>query len=363
MDQDLTIERDGASGLYPWRPRQVGKVCLEEELFHRAVLTHPLHISDLVLSPTMTESALDTSVVIPCHTERRWTELCRAIRSALAQSAPPHTVIVAVDGNVALYERLLSWSTDIQVILNTTRPGASTTRNAGASMAETPIIAFLDDDASARPEWLTNLLAPFHEPEVVGTGGFVAPRWRVPRPEWFPDEFAWVVGASFSGLPTTRSTVRNVWSENMAVRRSVFDQVGGFRVAFTKVGNVSRPDDTDLCVRMGKAAPDAKWVYVPDAVVDHDVGAERARFSFFLRRCFAEGRGKVEMARWNGSTSTLVDEANYLRHTLPRGFARHARRGVSTRNLGEVSRAAAIVAGVAAAGCGAAVATAHRDRS
>jgi GT2 family glycosyltransferase len=311
----------------------------------------------------MTETSSDTSVVIPCHTERRWEELCRAIRSVFAQTVVPRAVIVAVDGNVALYERLLRWSDEIQVVLNTLQPGASTTRNTGAGVVQTPLIAFLDDDASARPGWLANLVEPFHDADVVGTGGFVAPRWRVPEPGWFPDEFAWVVGASFRGLPTTRSLVRNVWSENMAVRRRVFDQVGGFRADFTKVGNVSTPDDTDLCVRMGKATPGARWIYVPDAVVDHDVGEERARFSFFLRRCYLEGRGKIELARGNDGLSDLGDEQRYLWRTLPRGLVTHARRSVRTRDLDEASRAGAIVAGIAAAGCGAAIASARRTRA
>jgi len=302
-------------------------------------------------------AAFDTSVVIPCHTERRWDELCRAILSVLEQNPKPHSVVVAVDGNGTLYERLLRWTDRIQVVLNATRPGASTTRNAGAALVRTPLIAFLDDDASARQNWLSNLIEPFHHPEVVGTGGFVSPRWRVPEPRWFPDEFAWVVGASFRGLPTTRSPVRNVWSENMAVRRSVFDSVGGFRGEFTKVGDVSRPDDTDLCVRMGKTAPGARWIYVPDAIVDHDVGADRARFAYFLRRCYAEGRGKVELARGNDGRSDLADERQYLRSVLPCGFARYTRRGVATRDMDDVSRAGAILAGIAAAGCGAVIAS------
>ena len=38
-------------------------------------------------------------------------------------------------------------------------------------------------------------------------------------------------------------------------------------------------------------------MYVPAAVVDHPVEAARGRFGFFLRRCFHEGRGKIQMAR------------------------------------------------------------------
>ncbi len=306
----------------------------------------------------MTDVSCDVTVVIPCHTERRWAGLCRAVSSVLTQAPPPKTVIVPVDGNPALYERLRCWNDEIEVVLNTSRPGASATRNAGAALAQTSIVAFLDDDASAHPHWLTNLTAPFETPEVVGTGGFVAPHWRVPTPRWFPPEFAWVVGASFRGLPTTRSVIRNAWSENMAVRRAVFEKVGGFRVDFGKVGDVSRPEDTDLCIRMSTETG-GRWIFVPEAVVDHDVEAERARFSFFLRRCYLEGRGKIELARLNGGRADLVEERLYMRRTLPHGIVEHALRGLRARNLGEVARAGAIVAGITSAGCGATVAAAR----
>ena len=44
--------------------------------------------------------------------------------------------------------------------------------------------------------------------------------------------------------------MRNVWASNMAVRRAAFDAAGGFREDFGKVGAVSRPEDTDLCLRV-----------------------------------------------------------------------------------------------------------------
>jgi GT2 family glycosyltransferase len=304
----------------------------------------------------MTKVVQSVSVVIACYTEKRWNDLCVAIRSALAQEPSPQTVIVSVDGNPALYERLRRWSSQIQVVLNTTRPGASATRNTGASLAKTEIVAFLDDDASARAGWLANLIEPFEEPDVVGTGGFVAPLWRASRPRWFPDEFAWVVGASFRGLPTARSPVRNVWSENMAVRRSVFETVGGFRVDFSKVGSVSRPEDTDLCLRMGKATSGATWIHVPEAIVDHCVDRERARLSFFVRQCYSEGRGKVELGRNNDGWVDLASERSYLRQTVPRGLVQHTRSGVQERDLSQISQTAAMVVGVASAGCGALVA-------
>jgi glucosyl-dolichyl phosphate glucuronosyltransferase len=293
------------------------------------------------------------SVVIPCYTEDRWPQLCDAVSSALAQTPRPEAVIVAVDRNPALYNRLRQWSSDITVALNSEFPGSSATRNVGAAAVDSSIIAFLDDDAAARPGWLAALTEPFAEADVVGTGGFVAPKWHTARPRWFPEEFDWAVGASFRGQPTTRSYVRNVWSENMAVRRSVFSGVGGFSHDFTKVGTYSRPDDTDLCLRMAKTLPGAQWVYIPNAVVDHSVPLARTTFPFFLRRCYLEGRGKVELARRGDGLDDLTSEQSYFLNTLPVGICQHTLCAFRDRDVSELLKMLSIPAGVVSAGFGA----------
>src|SRR5579871_4207254 len=169
---------------------------------------------------------LPVSVVIACHTERRWDTLLEAIESVRTQREGPERLIVAVDNNPALAARLRRSGGPLEIVENHLEAGASNARNAGAAVAQTPFIAFLDDDARARDGWLAALLEPFDDAAVVGTGGFVAPLWRSARPRWFPDEFGWVVGASYRGMPETTAPVRNVWSENMAVRTGAFRAVG-----------------------------------------------------------------------------------------------------------------------------------------
>jgi glucosyl-dolichyl phosphate glucuronosyltransferase len=292
------------------------------------------------------------SVVIACHTEERFEQLLEAIDSARQQAPQPDQMIVAVDHNEALCERLRSEVDGIEIVDHRGDPGASGTRNAGAALARNPVLVFLDDDVRARPGWLHELVAPLLDPSVIGTGGMTMPAWQGPRPRWFPDEFGWVVGASHAGLPTEQAKVRNVWSENMAVRKSAFDAVGGFRRGFGKVGSTSRPEDTDICIRIGASAPQSWWTYVPTAVVDHAVPRERATFAFFLRRCYWEGAGKVELSAHLGEDRDLDDERSYLTSTLPRAVARDL---VS----GQFRRAAAIVAGVVLAAAGGAVSLAR----
>jgi glucosyl-dolichyl phosphate glucuronosyltransferase len=302
------------------------------------------------------------SVVIACHTEERWASLLRAIDSVERQQPSAEATIVAVDNNPGLAERLRSARPAAVIVENRQGRGASNARNAGAAAADTPYLAFLDDDARARDGWLAALLAPLSGDGVVGVGGAVEAAWESERPRWFPDEFAWVVGASYRGLPEVTATVRNVWSENMAVRRDAFDAVGGFRSDFGKVGHTSRPEDTDLCIRMSAASGGGTWVYVPAAIVDHEVPADRATLRYFLRRSYWEGLGKIEMTEHLGAQRDLSSENDWLRRTVPRGVLRHARAAVTRVSASDAAKAASLAGGTLAAGLGAAAGLMRRSR-
>jgi glucosyl-dolichyl phosphate glucuronosyltransferase len=282
------------------------------------------------------------SVVVATHSEERWDTLLRAVDSARSQAPAPLQIIVAVDNNPGLCRRLRDRRQEIEVVDHKGTRGASGARNAGANHARAPVIAFLDDDVRARDGWLRDLLLPFRDPRVVGTGGMTLPRWQGEPPRWFPGEFGWVVGASYTGLPTAVSPLRNVWSENMAVRRDSFAAVGGFRSGFGKLGRVSRPEDTDFCIRAGVHG---QWIYVPTAVVDHEVPPDRATFAFFLRRCYSEGVGKMELRRHLGSGRDLGTEREYVSRIVPLAFLRAVYRR-------EFARAGAIAGGAAAAAAG-----------
>jgi glycosyltransferase involved in cell wall biosynthesis len=297
------------------------------------------------------------SVIICTHEPKRWADLAEAVRSVRAQTVPADEIVLVVDHQPALVHRLRAELPDVRVVANEGPRGASGARNTGAAHARGQWLAFLDDDAVAEPEWLARLAVAGDDPAVLGVGGRITPLWLRPRPAWFPDEFAWVVGASYRGLPTTAGAVRNVWTGSMLVSRQVFEAVGGFRAGFGKTGGRSAPEDTDFCLRAARAFPARHWRYEPAALVGHKVPAQRCTVRFFLRRCYAEGRGKVELARLLSGTEGMSSE---LRHagTLPaavlrelgagwRGDPAAARRGVMiVAGLGAV--AAGVVRGLCA---------------
>jgi hypothetical protein len=143
----------------------------------------------------------------------------------------------------------------------------------------------------------------------------------------------------------------------MLVPRQSFVAAGGFRTGFGKLGNTSQPEDTELCIRMTEqSGPGDRWVLVPDAVVLHEVSPERRTWSFFLRRSWAEGRGKH--ALWvltAPGSGALAEETGFVRAVLSRGLLRNLA-AVTRGDVSGLGRAAAVVLGTAAAGAGFAVA-------
>ena len=302
--------------------------------------------------PSDTIKTSDATVVIATYDMKRWSQLKSAVESLLSDTDLPGGVVISVDQNRELHGKIRATWPQITTVLNSDRRGVSTTRNIGTGSVETPFIVFLDDDIQVYPGWLSRLLEPFADPTVVGTGGGVVAGWETGRPSWFPAEFDWVVGASYRGMPVSRSVIRNVWAENMAVRAEVFRAVGGFRSDFGKVGDRSNPEDTDLCIRMGASSPTAKWIYVPEAVVQHHVPASRSKWSYFLRRTYLEGSGKLEMARLLGRQEKLQSERDYLRRTLPSGIFAGLWAAARHGDVSGLLKSGAIVAGVASTGIG-----------
>lgn len=293
---------------------------------------------DVAGAPLAAETAAfpSVSVVIPTYTMERWDFLGATIASARAQSLAPLDVVVVVDHNPDLFARATRDLPDVTVVENTGARGVSGARNSGVKASRGDVVAFLDDDAVASPEWLATLLRHLLDPEVVGAGCRVDGLWEGVRPAWFPGEFGWTLGLSYEGMPKAPLAVRNVWTCAMVVRRSAFEMVGGFRDDFGKVGTRSLPEDTDLCLRISSALEKKdNWVYDPTTAIGHQVPAARATFRYFLSRCYLQGWGKAAMATMDGFGESTSMERSYASRTLPAGV----RRGIREAARGDFSGA------------------------
>jgi glucosyl-dolichyl phosphate glucuronosyltransferase len=281
------------------------------------------------------------SVVVCAHTSDRARKLLEALESLRRQSQAPHEVIIVVDHNPRLLDWARARAPNVVAIENREERGLAGARNSGVRAARGDVIAFLDDDAVAAPSWIERLSAAYRDPRIAGAGGAVLPAWER-RPSWFPEEFEWVVGCSYRGLPLRRSPVRNLTGCNMSFRREVFAQVGGFSERLGRVAG--RPlgcEETEFCIRVGRQIAGRPVLYEPDAAVHHQVPRERTTWRYFLSRCYCEGISKAEVARLAGRERGLASERAYALRTLPTGLWRQLR-------AARMSRAAAIIAGFCA---------------
>jgi GT2 family glycosyltransferase len=257
----------------------------------------------------------------------------------------PAEIIVVVDGNPSLLDRVRRAMPDVTTVGNRKFPGAGGARNAGLEKVRTEFVAFLDDDAEALPNWLDEHLAAYTDhPTAIGVGGELEPAWEVGRPRWFPPEFDWVVGCTYRGMPVHDGTIRNAISANMSTRTDVLRTVGGFRSNFGKVGAISLPEDTDLGIRVLEAFPEKQWVYQPSARARHKVPIDRSTFGYFCRRCFNEGIGKARLTAYVGPVG-LASEREYTYRVLPRSVARGLARAITRRDLGGLCEAGAVIVG------------------
>jgi glucosyl-dolichyl phosphate glucuronosyltransferase len=295
-----------------------------------------------------TSIPVDASVIICAYTEARWDDLRTAVASVERQHVAPIEIIVVIDHNLKLLQLAQAEMQGITVLENQDSRGLSGARNSGVRAAKGSLIAFLDDDAVAEADWLESLVCACNEPNVLGCGGLVQPAWHGTKPSWFPEEFNWVVGCSYRGLPDIRCAVRNLIGSSMCICREVFDSIGYFR---TDVGRIDKHpvgcEETELCIRAQQRWPEGAFLYEPASRIRHVVPKSRATWTYFCSRCFFEGRSKAQVARLRGVRDGLSSERAYTISVLPKGVMRNLAQALVNRDVYGLCRAGVIVAGLA----------------
>jgi glycosyltransferase involved in cell wall biosynthesis len=294
---------------------------------------------DLNRTPTI-------SVVICTYTPARWNDLRAAVKSVAEQSHPALETIVVVDHDPTFLSEVRNNLPNVVAVPNRMARGLSGARNSGLAVARGDVVAFLDDDATAVPDWLRLLAAEYADERVFGVGGSIVAAWEK-HPSWFPSEFEWVVGCTYLGMPRSRAHVRNLIGANMSFRKELLAELGGFIGGIGRVG--TRPmgcEETELCIRAHRARPSGLLIYQPLAQVRHHVPRLRARPRYFLSRCYAEGLSKAQVVGAAGTRRGLTTERTYTARTLPRGLYAGLVGAATLRDPAGLIRAAAIGVGL-----------------
>jgi len=295
---------------------------------------------------------MSCSVVICVYTFDRWDDILAAIESVRNQTSPPEEIVVVVDHNADLYGRLRTLFTDLTVVENQRQRGLSGGKDTGVEVTSGDVVAFLDDDAVAHPDWLRYFREAYTDERIVGVGGTTLPLWQSARPRWFPCEFDWVLGCTFTGREP--GPVRNLLGGNASFRRDIFSVAGGFPSNIGRTSAQRRPlgcEETEFCIRVSQHRPDWAFVFEPRAVIWHRVPSERERFAYFRSRCFAEGLSKAAVTRSVGVADGLSVERSYTTRTLTRGVARGIGEALRGDRAG-IERSYAISVGLLSAAAG-----------
>jgi GT2 family glycosyltransferase len=180
-------------------------------------------------------------------------------------------------------------------------PGKAPAMNAAIAHARGDVLALTDDDVLVSADWVATIRGLFSESSMALVGGRVDPHWQRPAPAWLQVEHQGRYGPLSSPLAllhygeAQNLGKRTAVGANMAVRRSVFEALGGFAPHLGKRrGTLLCGEDHVFCVRAVGAG--YRCEYRPELRVQHWVPAERTKVRYFLRWFF-----------WSGITNAIID--------------------------------------------------------
>jgi cellulose synthase/poly-beta-1,6-N-acetylglucosamine synthase-like glycosyltransferase len=241
-------------------------------------------------------------------THNRDAYLGAAIDSLLEQDYPDLEVLVVDNASSDRTREVVEARLTSPLLKYVYEPelGLSVARNRGAKETTAPILAYLDDDAVASPQWLRVLVEAYSSNEKLAVaGGKVTLIWPegITPPKWISQELAGNLGAYDLGdkvvyIDKPGLTPRGL---NYSLRRTFLAQIGGFDPNLGRVGkNLLSNEElymTELALAKG-------WqvAYLPDAVAAHNVAPERLQPAWFLQRSWWQGVSECYREEIAGST-------------------------------------------------------------
>jgi len=238
------------------------------------------------------EDRFAVSVIIPTYDRPQYA--LDAVRSVIAQrdiDSPGFEVIVVENNPQPKLESQigkLSAATSVPLRhVHEARPGLHEARHRGATEARGDVLAYVDDDVLAPPDWLRALIEPFSDSAVAIVGGPVHPNWEATPPTWL-DQFP---GSYLSLLDNGDDVCDLTYPDgaygcNLAVRRTVLFEVGGFNpdsMGWDRKQFWLRGDgETGLHLRVAEAG--YRTTYQPSAALEHRIPAERLTLRAFRQR-------------------------------------------------------------------------------
>lgn len=195
------------------------------------------------------------SVVVCAYDAAETIDDC--LTSLQALTYPDVEIIVVNDGSRDATSDLSRAYRRVRV-LDVANGGLGAARNVGLAEATGEIVAYTDADVRVDSDWLTYLVQPLLDSEVVGVGG---PNVVPPDDPWVAQCVARAPGGPIHVMLDDR-IAEHVPGCNMAFWREALLEVGGFNPVYVRAG-----DDVDICWRL--QARKLEIGFAPSALVWH----------------------------------------------------------------------------------------------
>lgn len=235
-------------------------------------------------------NAVRVSVIIP--TFRRCASVQRLLQALARQTLPPtdYEVIVVIDGSEDGTRELVAAFPAPYALRAIWQPnqGRATACNAGVYAARGAVVVLLDDDMEPIPSFLAAHLHAHALSERRGIMGAVPIAVDASSPP-----VVRYIGAKFNehlqrlAYADHQLQLRDFYSGNFSIPRTLLTDLGGFDEAFKIYGN----EDLELSLRLVQAG--VQLVYSPDAVAQQQYIKD---FAGLARDNFNKGRTAVLLA-------------------------------------------------------------------
>lgn len=244
------------------------------------------------------------SIVIATY--NRATLLLDALKSVIRQSAPAQEwecVVVnnnSSDNTSECFAEFASGHPEYNLrIVDEPNQGLSYARNRGIRESVGEYIAIIDDDEHITEDFVAAYIKLFDSvPEAVAAGGPIVARYPTGRPRWMscyterPIANTMYFGEEVREFPKGRVP----GGGNMALRRSAIRRYGVFDTSLGYSGeSLIGGEECDLFERLQIA--DAKYYYVPTAVMYHIIPREKLTKEYFARLSYNVGVSQLRRAR------------------------------------------------------------------
>jgi glycosyltransferase involved in cell wall biosynthesis len=209
-----------------------------------------------------------------------------------------------------VHERAASYPAPLEYLFEPAQ-GKSLALNAGLRATKAECIAFTDDDVEVPERWVDAAVRPLlTRADIAYTGGPVRPIWSAPKPAWLDDRgnAAGTIGVMDFGADSFifEERRRVALGNNMAVRRTLIDRIGGFRPEFGRRGELLLGQEQAEFFHRSRAAG-ARGLYVPDMALGHHVPVARLTRAYFWRWWYWKGRSQARLRRLHPTTELGVD--------------------------------------------------------